>query len=276
MAFPQTTDPTRHASTTNQANHDVPMPATVPAGALLIACISLDATNPFTVIPSGWTNLGSGAGIGHVFAKVADGSEGGTTPRWQTTSALGWSSHVYLITDWFGSLSGVEAAMDNLATGDPDPPSLTPSWGAADTLWIAYAGQQATETVSSGPTGYSTPIVDSDTSSAAKETSMSCRRDLNAVSDNPSVFDTNVAAAWRAFTIAIRPESINPGEIKALAYDQFTDRLFIEFNGTNPEVRVVSDSSIRAVGDWLTGFSNVTSPGITVPTNGQNMVVMNN
>lgn len=215
MAFPSTSAPTETAFSSASTTHNVSMPATVNKGDLLLLAIGIQnigGSTTFTT-PSGWTSLMDRAGspeYSHlaIFMKVADGTEGGTTVNVATSNSQSAVAQVYRVTRWYGSLSGVESA-DSGADGvtTPDPPSLTPSWGALDTLWFAwFTAADDDETVTAYPSNYSggSYIVSGAGTNAGCEIG-SARRELNATSDNPGSFtitgpETNVTA-----TVAVRP-----------------------------------------------------------------------
>ena len=84
----------------------------------------------------------------------------------------------------------------------PNSPSLTPSWGALDTLWFAVTGVRNNYGVSSYPTNYIDGRLDSIVIRVA-----TCRRELNASSENPDVFFFDNNVYWIANTVAIEPGS---------------------------------------------------------------------
>jgi hypothetical protein len=95
------------------------------------------------------------------------------------------------------------------ATGStaPNPPSLTPSWGAADTLWLAVTGwSEGTITASAFPTNYTNTGQNGTGVAGSEGVSIGWGfRELNAASEDPGTFTLGSAANWVAFTIAIRP-----------------------------------------------------------------------
>ena len=83
--------------------------------------------------------------------------------------------------------------------GASDPPSLTPSWGAFDTLWLAIGGYFSDgSSASAPPTNYISLLTSGDLASA--------QRNLHAVSENPGVFTDagSYGIASLAQTIAIK------------------------------------------------------------------------
>lgn len=161
--------------------------------------------------------LGSGTGNGaNGFAyKVASGSESGT---FTVTSAHSFISAQILMRipagTWFGSGAPAVTASARAAGVAADPASLSPSWGADDTLWIAVMGHTETSTtgspptISASPTNYSGDlIVARGTDAVGAVTAGVGFRQLNAASENAGVYTgTNLNRGnGIAAVIAVRP-----------------------------------------------------------------------
>ena len=93
--------------------------------------------------PSGWTN--AVIALARFSWKLADGTEGGTSVTFgDNGNAEYFAWHVIVV----GSATGTpELAGPNTETDTP--PSLTPSWGALDTLWMTFTA----DTHGSGDSG---------------------------------------------------------------------------------------------------------------------------
>ncbi|MEV0618534.1 carbohydrate binding domain-containing protein [Nonomuraea sp. NPDC050404] len=194
---------------TATADFDVDMPATVNSGDLLLVAISNREDGFLTGVganAAGWTDLSNSS----IFAKVATGSEGGTTVTFLGVALNGfWAVQVFRITNWYGSLAGVQlasSAFTKQVNDQPDPPPLSPSWGALPTLYIAIF--QSRDTAGSAlslmetPTGYSDAFYTHDSGaylgSAQREVS-------GTASENPGPFELSPAAYSQvARTVAIR------------------------------------------------------------------------
>lgn len=275
MTFPVVESVRRHFSTSNTTQKRLFIPATVQSGWLLLGLISQELGNSFNSIAPGWTEIQGGAHQAHVVAKIADGSEGGGSALFTTISAFGYSCHCYAISGWSGNLADIAMSRDDSGGSsnvNPDCPSLTVPWGAQDTLWVAFASHKATVSVSVGPTGFTSPIWDSNTSSGATETCISCTDEDNIATKDPSAYTVSVSQQWGTATIAIKPAAVTV-DIEALAYDPIEDRLFVELSGTNPDLKVIPSASIQTSQTWVGSFQPVTSPGITVPGDGQNVIL---
>jgi len=214
MPFPQVVVAVKETNFAGDTTaHLVDMPTTTVSGELLMMLFVCHTTAAHTT-PSGWTvqwNLAtSSLSNTTCFVKVADGTEGGTTVDIVTADAQSAAAQVYRITDWEGTLSGVESGVMVVedVSNTPDPPSLTPSWGQMDTLWIAMFGAgDDDETVTSFPTDY-TDGVDT-VSGAGLGSDAGCevgtaRRELNATTDDPGQFTLTASEQNVANTVAIR------------------------------------------------------------------------
>ena len=222
MAFPQTSASTESSFSTSGTTHNVSMPATVDSGDLLLVFISLHYNtfnSPATITtPSGWTEVWNGrhtvsSNVIEVgaYARDADGTEDSTTVNFETSGTnpdAAGAAQCYRITDWFGALSGVEAgAESNGASANPDPPSLTPSWGSEDTLWFAIAGAADDDaTVSSYPSLFLNGVDTTSGASANNRSSIgTARRESTASVLDPGTFTLSEAELWIAQTVAVRP-----------------------------------------------------------------------
>ena len=192
---------------TNVTTHPVTMPAGVAAGDLLLVLFT--TYNTTVTPPAGWTQLffvgtGTTARSGGYY-KVSNGTEGSSVNF--TTANTRWSTHnVYRISRFQGV---PESATDVGTSVSPDPPSLSPSWGAAKTLFIASAGYFISSpgtSLSSSPASYTDGLSAEIEGGASGDMSQhSARRPILTATEDPGVFTTAHSVAWRAATIAIRP-----------------------------------------------------------------------
>lgn len=206
MAFPQTAAPTE-STIENVTNHPVLMPPVVNAGDLLL--VFFGSQNRAVTPPAGWTLISTGNNNYelNVFRKVAAGTEAGTSPVFTTDSGANSSHQVYRVTSWHGTTPPEGGTSATSSSTTPNPPSLTPSWGAEDTLWIAAfnGGFNGSPSVSTYPTNYTNGV---DTvSGGGFQVSLlgTARRELNAASDDPGTFTISGAAEWVAQTVAVCP-----------------------------------------------------------------------
>jgi hypothetical protein len=214
--FAQVDSVTESVFSTNVASHEVAMPATVEEGDLLLVLFSsdADAASDTVTTPEGWTLIetmirSNNSVRGSIYAKVADGTEDGTTVNFQTSSIERAAAQVYRIPalTWFGNIAdGIDSAgVDpGSTTAAPNPPSLSPSWGDEDNLWIVYAAGSVWSAVNSYPSGYSSGMHTLTTGSGSASASSAT---LNATGPNedPGAFSMAESANGVVFTIAIRP-----------------------------------------------------------------------
>ncbi len=220
MAFPVVESVTATVFGAAATAHLVNMPPTVAEGDLLLANFSNDGTATVTT-PAGWSLLGNALANGDsdrlsVYGKRADGTEGGTTVDFVTSVAETAVAQVYRIIGWGGVVAS-HVQLGTFVTGssaNPDPPSLSPSWGAEDTLWIALTNHfREGRTVDVYPASY-TDGVQTEAGSQVNGTSLeSARRVLNAVSEDPGTFTISSTVSWAANTVAIRPAAGNPSVV---------------------------------------------------------------
>jgi hypothetical protein len=211
-AFPTVVTTNVGNETVADTTYSAPLPASLVSGNLLIVIASahtgFGATQYNT--PAGWTLLFQSSGTGSLrslaaFYKVSNGSEGASLAL-TLTGALGGfkSSTAYQIN---GQNGNPEAGTTATGTSSaPNPPNLAPSWGSANTLFIALCAQaDGALTAQTAPTNYGSIIQDTTTASGVDNPrTASAVRNLAASSDDPGAFGASVAT-WAANTIAVRP-----------------------------------------------------------------------
>ena len=194
------------------------------AGDLLIAIFyayQASGTNAtFSAWTSGWTELtdlgtsGSTVAIGVAY-KWSTGSETGTVQATQAGTPTGFCSSVVMSIPGAHATTPPEAS--TLATDTStaaNPPSLAPSWGAADTLWVAAnangeTSASGTWTANNGaPTNYTGYVGSNptDSSTVGQVAGAVAFRQLNASSEDPGAFSQDTSNARSgAITIAVKP-----------------------------------------------------------------------
>lgn len=197
--------------------------------------VSDNASNPAT--SAGWTQRHTGAAVGQrltVLERFLDGSE-------VSPVAFAWtgSAAAVFVNHWTIRNSHPTAAIEiSVATNNPTPgqtlssPLLTPSWGLANTRWLAIIAISDRTTaaanlpggvnVQANPEGFYRGINTSNTSATANlsgqlEGGDKADRVASLTPGAWSWFDASVAAA---LTIAIRPNDAIPSE--GLAYHYWT------------------------------------------------------
>lgn len=187
-----------------------PLPASIQANDLLIIFLALcGGSGGATSTPSGWTNLfrkvlTSPADELSCYYKVASGSEGSTVSV-SASASENWAANAYRITGYQGTPEAGTATSGNSTA--PNPPSLSPSWGSAATLWLAVEGDRDTNnTAATLPTNYTNGLFALvNDSGTIRARCTSGRRFLTASSEDPGTFTLPGGNQWGANTVAIRP-----------------------------------------------------------------------
>lgn len=209
MAFPTSTSPTATTFTTSVTSMAVNLPASISSGDLLIAHVGVRNPGTWTV-PTDWHVLNEEAGGGSVgetgvWYKIADGTEG-STATWTAGVATTAAWQVRKITNWHGTTPPEYTANNGDFTVGPDTASLTPSWGADDTLWLSLIGSSAnTMTFSAAPTNYTDLLGTTASSGGGASNAGSAIRQNNTATEDPGAFTVSQKRWWAGFTIAVRP-----------------------------------------------------------------------
>lgn len=208
MAFPQVATVNGNYDTTG-TDHTVYLPSGIESGDLLLAFFGCDRGWSARTITwaSGWTQLANReGGWGYpsvaIYYRVADGTEGESISV--STSGSEASAHTtYRITGYSGT-----PEINSVATGSsnsPNPGSLSPSWGAKDTLWFAFQCHDGGNDLTTAyPTSYTNGREDTYDNSGGAGVA-TARRELNATSDDPGTFTIENSEGWVAYTVAIQP-----------------------------------------------------------------------
>jgi hypothetical protein len=210
MAFPQVTG---YAASEAPSSLATPRAITIPgsfvAGDLLVAVISNTATRTY-VWPAGWTEFLDDAVSGGLSAayRVADGTEGATVTPTQSNfgAAIAFCLRV-------SGASGGTPEVNNVTatTAAPNPPSVTPSWGAEDTLWLAWArGNNPAISLLSYPPNYVSNQNSYLTADGLFESLAT--RERNIATEDPLAFSWDTSSTTIAMTMAIRPEAALMGQ----------------------------------------------------------------
>ncbi len=183
------------------------LPSSISAGQILIMLLARAGGAQTFSWPAGWTELtstsdGSTTQVACAWA-TATGTEGSTITV--SSSDAGSESTRAIAYRISGGISVQAGTPATGSSSNPNPPSLSPSWGAADALWLAmWAGDTGTAT-SSNPTNYALGAVSID---GGADTSIgAAARSLGTSSEDPGTFTLASSSAWVANTIAIRPIS---------------------------------------------------------------------
>ena len=203
---------TSSTETADTMSHTVSLPATVESGDTLLVFFVADEV-PGITFPGGWNLIettGNGSALILVsYWKEADGTEDGTTISVSTTSSQESAHASYAISGAIDPDTQAPQATENTgADNSPDPPSISPTGGSKDYLFLAIAGIDTTSTnsISAYPSSY----INTGNASSGGGTGVRigfCTRALTASSEDPGVFTKSSTESWSTQTIAVHPAS---------------------------------------------------------------------
>lgn len=205
--FPTVQTRNDSAETANTTSHTVDLPAGITSGDLVLVAFATDGV-PLISFPAGWTEVGEEQrGTSHQVAmwyRNADGTEGASITV--TTDATERSAH----RSW--RISGHEPATAPVWNGANsfavpiDPPNLAPAWGSAKTLWIPICSFSE-GSITSYPPNYTDGFQSrGGSASGVNDIQLGvAERELEAASEDPGVFNVDMANNWAAMTVAVRP-----------------------------------------------------------------------
>jgi hypothetical protein len=201
--------------TTASTSAVVNLPASIASGDLLVMLHRAAGAGALSW-PAGWTQLAQSTADGSddvtgVAYRAASGSEGATATV--TQGNVKFANLCYRISNAANPATQppeINTAVTS-ASDIPNPGSLTPTGGAKDYLWLWMGGITGSGTwpPSAGdPANYTDPI-QANTGSADTNPDncevFSVRRVLNAVSEDPPLWDLNSSDFWTAWTVAVHP-----------------------------------------------------------------------
>ena len=196
MTFPTVKSRTSGNAARNSGSFVVPIPGSAVAGNMfLIAKSSRFATDD--IWPGGWTDLCGGSTnfniVTYTRYKLLDAGDitTGSITITQTSGETGWVAYL---------IGGAKSAEGAAYIGSWDPPNLTPSWGALDTLWIATVANYGNWS-NAYPSGYSNGLMDGQNESYQ----WAAEKQLNAASEDPPAYSNIAGGTPVAGTVAIQP-----------------------------------------------------------------------
>jgi hypothetical protein len=188
--------------------NDVPFTVTFPGGApssgeLLVVVLG-ENTNVSINAKAGWTELCDASAVECILGvlyRIADGTEGTSTQFFSSPQEKGGGWQCYVITNY----SGVPEISAVATSGSPsyDPPSLSPSWGSAKTLWLAVMAHDGSIAITGAPSNYTDLRADYWNNFEGAGCA-SARRELEAASEDPGAFTSGSGEQWAAATVAIK------------------------------------------------------------------------
>lgn len=197
-----------------RTNYSVTLPSGIQSGDMLLMFIGVDgATDVLT--HTGWTSLAESTANSeyrYILGRIADGTEG-SSASFTSSATEGAAAVTYRITGARNGLTSSEIAISSVVeqnsnVASADPPSLTPSWGSAKTLWIAVTFLQ--DGAYGGglvyPLSYNLgQSLALSTSNAAGSAVFSAGRHLTAATEDPGSFTWSSGRRSGTYTLAVRP-----------------------------------------------------------------------
>ena len=214
MAFPSIAATATTNGSTAATNKVCNLPTGIVSGDRLVLILRSAGADIHST-PVGWSALDLNNGtdtsndITSIFARDADGTEGATV------TINGTASLKFAVISWRITGADVVANIQFAAaigtSASPDPPSLSPTGGAKDYLWLWVGGWEGEQTSppASNPANYTLNVVGAD-SGAGGAVATNCRvagaaRQLNAATEDPGVWTISVSDDWTATVVAIPP-----------------------------------------------------------------------
>lgn len=190
---------------------DLPPPTGVASGRLLIWGAVIASSGPINTPGAPWTSTSLAEDfIGSIrmrtFYRSLTGTETGNITCDITGSAVDVSSWAIILSGVTGTPEVVSATAG--ATANPDPASITPSWGTASaTLYlpiVGYSSSTSTSSVSSYPTNYT--LQNSNVGGALISVSLGvCARRIVGSPENPGTYTLSASVTNNVtHTIAVR------------------------------------------------------------------------
>lgn len=213
MAFPTVSTTASTSDNDSSSPWTENLPASIAAGDLLIMVAHEANNNTALTWPAGWiviTSQDSPTGAHHmeVAYKIADGTEGATISISGGGGTARMASAAYRITAWHGTTPPEVGTAATGTSTNPDPPTVTASWGSADNLFVAAMGQNNIgNAVTAAPTNYSNLATGRNTGGTAGQSGKAAlgSRQLAASNDNPGTFTCADNNQWETQTIVVRP-----------------------------------------------------------------------
>jgi hypothetical protein len=193
---------------TASTNVQAAMPAGIQAGDLILVVMCRDTqlgigsgANGFSPITGNDGGAAGSYGIGWYY-KVADGGETGTITITTIVSDR-WGTNCYVLRGW-GALPEEGAWSTPGSSVSPNPPSLTPSWGSADVIWIEAAAIDAQGRTLTPSSGYGNTI-QPPASGTGGLSMATARKTSTASSEDPAAVTwSSTAAVSSAMVLGIR------------------------------------------------------------------------
>jgi hypothetical protein len=208
MAFPAVGTVSGANQSTATTQHSITLPGSISAGDLLLVVFAgrwRSTDSAYVASGTAWRTLGVSPYGGAIqlgiaaFAKIADGSDALTIG---TTSAVLSCHRCYRITG-HGSTVTISSVATG-ASGNINPPTVTQTGSAQDTLFIAAGAIRSGTVPSAAPAGYANLYTQTVTNLSIGVAEITA----NATSEDPGTF-TNTSVEWCSYTFAVASTNIS-------------------------------------------------------------------
>ncbi|WP_299482071.1 hypothetical protein [uncultured Roseibium sp.] len=201
----QVVQSTTYSDLAPDGSHNLVLPGGIANGNLLVAAFRTAVADVVPELEPGWT-LAATSTFLHVFTRVADETEGGTTVEF-TQEGAGGSSTCF----GFAEISGASGNVTVAISGTLTPPPIDPGGAPADTVFLVMASTQRTVfTATTAPPNYTgaTPInaqshAGSSTSGGHCSIGFAHRALANAGAQSPGNFGWTTVPTWNVASVSI-------------------------------------------------------------------------
>lgn len=175
---------------------------------ILLAFLGIDGIPGLSTAAAGWVELkdqasGTAVKAGCYYCRAAGGETG--TVQFDFSASEGGAVHIWCIRGAHTTSAPEVSAGVAATTANPDPDSLTASWGAEDNLFFAATAGDAPAGPTAGPAGYSGFAAHHWTSAGSGAGIATAWKAVTAAAtDDPGPF-TRAAEDSLAWTTVIRP-----------------------------------------------------------------------
>lgn len=252
MAFPPVDSVTASSQSPNATSITVSFP-TASAGDLILVLVASDAASGAHSAPAGWVELKdegvSTTAWAAVYYLIAAGGESSVVISHTTERSNALAVRI-LAANWHGTTPPEISAAATGSSAAPNSPSLTPSWGSADTLWLSVV------MADDNPGGFPVtawPYPDNQTSASTATSAGAVAvstSGIAAASEDPGAYTLTAAEQWNAYTIAVRPAA-------AAGTTVTPDAASLAITGFAPTVSVSNNKVVTpaAASLAITGFA---------------------
>ena len=215
MAFPQVATSATSSRDNSLTDDSVTLPASIAAGDLVMVFhysdFGVTRTWPGSWVEIKDTNTADTGGVGASIGIAYLIASGGETEVIVTKSiAERFAAISIRINAWHGTTPPEVSTGATGVTANPDPDTVTASWGSADNLFIATTCYDtSTNTISVWPYAsnqIAAPLV------ASAGCGGICTSEIAAGSSDPGTFTITASDEWWAGTLVVRPSAGAPAE----------------------------------------------------------------